>query len=94
MGGGINSVEDAGRVIAAGADKVSINSSAVKRPELISEIAARYGSQCVVLAIDTKYNHGNWQVFINGGSTPTNLHTIQWAKKGFNLVRVKFYLPQ
>lgn len=85
VGGGINSVQDAGRVIAAGADKVSINSSAVKRPELISEIAARYGSQCVVLAIDTKYKDGNWQVYINGGSTPTELHAIDWAEKGVHL---------
>lgn len=80
VGGGISSIEDAAKLIAAGADKVSINSSAIKRPELITEIAACYGSQCVVLAIDTKYIDGTWQVFINGGRTPTHLNTIDWAK--------------
>ncbi len=80
VGGGISSIEDAAKLIAAGADKVSINSSAIKRPELITEIAACYGSQCVVLAIDTKYIDGKWQVFINGGRTPTHLNTIDWAK--------------
>ena len=80
VGGGISSIEDAAKLIAAGADKVSINSSAIKRPELITEIAACYGSQCVVLAIDTKYINGKWQVFINGGRTPTHLNTIDWAK--------------
>lgn len=80
VGGGISSIEDAAKLIAAGADKVSINSSAIKRPELITEIAACYGSQCVVLAIDTKYINGKWQVFINGGRTPTHLNTVDWAK--------------
>lgn len=80
VGGGISSIEDAAKLIAAGADKVSINSSAIKRPELITEIAAYYGSQCVVLAIDTKYIDGKWQVFINGGRTPTHLNTVDWAK--------------
>ena len=80
VGGGISSIEDAAKLIAAGADKVSINSSAIKRPELITEIAACYGSQCVVLAIDTKYIDGKWQVFINGGRTPTHLNTVDWAK--------------
>ncbi len=85
VGGGINSLEDAAKVIAAGADKVSINSSAVKRPELISEIATRFGSQCVVLAIDTKYVDGDWQVFINGGRTPAELETIDWVKMAVDL---------
>ena len=85
VGGGIGSIEDAAKLIAAGADKVSINSSAIKRPELITEIAACYGSQCVVLAIDTKYIDGKWQVFINGGRTPTHLNTIDWAKSAVNL---------
>ena len=80
VGGGISSIEDAAKLIAAGADKVSINSSAIKRPELITEIADCYGSQCVVLAIDTKYIDGKWQVFINGGRTPTHLNTVDWAK--------------
>jgi len=85
VGGGINSVEDAARVIAAGADKVSINSSAVKRPELISEIASRFGSQCVVLAIDTKFVDDEWQVFVHGGRTQTELKTIEWAKQAVGL---------
>ena len=85
VGGGINSIEDAAKVIAAGADKVSINSSAVNRPELITEIASRFGSQCVVLAIDTKYVDNDWQVFINGGRTSTELEAIDWARTAVQL---------
>ena len=85
VGGGINSVEDVAKVIAAGADKVSINSSAVKRPELISEIASEFGSQCVVLAIDTKYIDGEWKVFTAGGRNETGLNAIEWAKEGVAL---------
>ncbi|MEZ4936043.1 MAG: imidazole glycerol phosphate synthase subunit HisF [Crocinitomicaceae bacterium] len=85
VGGGINSVEDAGAVIRAGADKVSINSSAVKRPELITEIAERYGSQCVVLAIDTKFNGSNWKVYVKGGREEMPLETNFWAKIGESL---------
>ena len=85
VGGGINSIEDAANVITAGADKVSINSSAVKRPELIAEIADRFGNQCVVLAIDTNFVANEWQVFIDGGRTPTELKTIEWAQKAVQL---------
>lgn len=85
VGGGINSVEDVAKVIAAGADKVSINSSAVKRPELISEIASEFGSQCVVLAIDTKCIDGEWKVFTAGGRNETGLNAIEWAKEGVAL---------
>ena len=85
VGGGIRSVEDAAKVIAAGADKVSINSSAVNRPELISEIANRFGSQCVVLAIDTKYVADAWKVFIQGGRTQVPLNAIEWAQLGAEL---------
>ncbi len=81
VGGGINSVEDVSNLIKAGADKVSINSSAVKRPELISEIANEFGSQCVVVAIDTKFENGKWVVFIHGGRTETSLNTLDWAKQ-------------
>lgn len=81
VGGGINSVEDVSNLIKAGADKVSINSSAVKRPELISEIANEFGSQCVVVAIDTKFENGKWMVFIHGGRTETSLNTLDWAKQ-------------
>ncbi|HAM11356.1 MAG: imidazole glycerol phosphate synthase subunit HisF [Bacteroidetes bacterium GWE2_41_25] len=81
VGGGIDTVEDVAVLIKAGADKVTVNSSAVKRPELISDIAAQFGSQCVVVAIDTKLNDDGWKVFVNGGRVPTPLKTMQWAKK-------------
>ncbi|HXD94095.1 MAG TPA: imidazole glycerol phosphate synthase subunit HisF [Bacteroidia bacterium] len=81
VGGGINSLEDAKLVIEAGADKVSINSSAVKEPTLITEIAAQFGNQCVVVAIDTKFDNNQWIVYINGGKTPTQLKTIGWAQQ-------------
>ena len=81
VGGGINTVEDVRALIKAGADKVSINSSAVKRPELIAEIVQEFGSQCVVLAIDTKFENSEWKVFVHGGRTPTQLNTLDWAKE-------------
>lgn len=82
VGGGINSVEDAGRVLEAGADKVSINSSAVKNPKLIFEIAEKFGSKSLILAIDTKFDNDEWMVYTHGGKTPTPLKTIEWAKEG------------
>ncbi len=81
VGGGINSIEDVSLIISAGADKVSINSSAVNRPELIADIAGNFGSQCVVVAIDTKFENGEWYVYINGGKIPTKIRTIDWAIK-------------
>lgn len=81
VGGGISSVEDASKLIEAGADKVSINSSAVKRPELITEIAEKFGSQCAVVAIDTKYEDSEWKVFVNGGRKFTGLNTVEWAQQ-------------
>jgi imidazole glycerol-phosphate synthase subunit HisF len=81
VGGGINSVEDVANLIKAGADKVSINSSAVKRPELIREIAEEFGSQCVVVAIDTKFENEEWKVFVHGGRTSTTLKTVDWAQQ-------------
>lgn len=81
VGGGINSVEDVSVLIKAGADKISINSSAVKKPELISEIASQFGSQCVVVAIDTKLTDDGWKVFIKGGLVPTPFKAVFWAKK-------------
>ncbi len=83
VGGGINSLEDAKAVIHAGADKVSINSSAVKIPGLISKIAGSFGSQCVVVAVDSKYEHENQRhrVFVNGGRIPAGLNTLDWAKQ-------------
>ncbi|OPB84843.1 imidazole glycerol phosphate synthase subunit HisF [Elizabethkingia ursingii] len=81
VGGGINSVEDAATIIKAGADKISVNSSAVKNPQLISDLAARFGSQCVVVAIDTKSINGTEKVFVSGGKTETEYETLAWAKK-------------
>jgi cyclase len=81
VGGGINSLEDAKAVILAGADKVSINSSAVKNPALIEEIANEFGNQCVVVAIDTKKENDIWTVFVHGGKTPTGIKTSDWAKQ-------------
>ncbi len=81
VGGGIETIEDVNQLIKAGADKVSINSSAVRRPDLISEIANEFGSQCIVVAIDTKYEDKEWKVFIHGGRTPTPLSTVAWAKQ-------------
>jgi len=81
VGGGINSVADAERLIRSGADKISLNSSAIKNPQLISDIANTLGTQAVVVAIDTKYVNGTWQVFSNGGSVATGLNTIAWAQQ-------------
>ena len=80
VGGGINSLEDVSILIKSGADKISINSSAIKNPQLISEIADQYGSQCVVVAIDTKFENNEWMVYVNGGKTPTLLKTIDWVE--------------
>lgn len=85
VGGGVNSVEDVSALIKAGADKVSVNSSAIKRPELIRELANEFGSQCVVVAIDTKFINDKWKVFVKGGREETNLTTINWAKKAEEL---------
>jgi len=81
VGGGITSVEDAAACILAGADKVAINSAAVKRPELISEIAARFGSQCVVVAMDVKPIENQWMVHVNAGKKPTEWEALAWAKE-------------
>jgi cyclase len=81
VGGGINSLADVSVIIKAGADKVSINSSAVKRPELITEIAEQFGSQCVVVAIDTKFVDNEWIVYVHGGRIPTELKTMDWVKR-------------
>ncbi len=81
VGGGIHSLEDAQAVIKAGADKVSINSAAVSKPQLITEIAGEFGSQCVVVAIDTKFENDAWTVFVSGGKIPTGIQTLEWAKQ-------------
>ena len=81
VGGGISSVEDVSALLNAGADKISINSAAVKRPELVSEIASRFGSQCVVVAVDAKNINGAWKVFLNGGRIETELLLEDWVKQ-------------
>lgn len=80
VGGGISSPEDVRRLLDSGADKISINSSAVKNKKLISSLANEFGSQCVVVAIDAKLDNGIWKVFINGGTIQTDLQVIEWAK--------------
>ena len=80
VGGGIRSVDDFNALLRAGADKVSVNSAAVHRPELISEAAYKFGSQCVVAAIDAKRKgDGTWEVYINGGRKPVGLDAVEWA---------------
>jgi len=81
VGGGISSVEDVDDLLHCGADKVSINSSAVKRPELINELSQKFGSQCVVVAIDAKQIEGQWFVHLAGGTIPTELDLFEWAKE-------------
>ena len=81
VGGGISSVEDAKRIIDSGADKISVNSSAVKNPVLVKELADEFGSQCVVVAIDTKWINDEWKVFVKGGREETPLLTLDWAKE-------------
>lgn len=81
VGGGINDVEDIGRALRAGADKVSVNTAAVKRPELITEAGARYGRQCIVASIDARLEHGAFRVFTHGGRTATGLDAVAWAQQ-------------
>jgi cyclase len=100
VGGGIRGVEDMRRLLLAGADRVSINSAAVRRPELLSEGAERFGSQCIVLAIDAKLvggeppprwqggavsGDGRWEVYLDGGRTPTGIDALEWAARGVAL---------
>lgn len=81
VGGGISSVEDVETLLNNGADKVSINSSAVKNPQLINDLASRFGSQCIVVAIDAKQIDGHWKVHLVGGKVPTELDLFAWAKE-------------
>ena len=80
VGGGVRTVDDVRRLLSAGADKVSINTAAVERPELVAEAARRFGSQCVVAAIDAKQVGSSWRVFTHGGRTSTGLDAVAWAK--------------
>ena len=85
VGGGIRTVEDMRVMLAAGADKISVNSAAVKNPQLISDGARKFGSQCVVLAVDAKRRGDGWEIFVNGGRTATGLDCIDWVKRGVAL---------
>lgn len=87
VGGGIREVDDMRNLLLAGADKVSVNSAAVKRPELLSEGAARFGAQCIVLAMDARRREhaSGWEVYINGGRVPTGIDAVEWAVRGVEL---------
>src|SRR3954463_6982648 len=82
MGGGIRTVQDSQAVLDAGADKVSVNSAAVARPQLLDELAEVFGAQCVVLAIDAKRSGKSWEVYVAGGRTATGIDAIEWAREG------------
>ncbi len=81
VGGGIRTVEDIRATLRAGADKISLNSAAVRQPNLVTEGALHFGSQCIVVAIDPRWVNGRWEVHIDGGRVPTGLDAIQWARK-------------
>ena len=81
VGGGIRTVDDFTQILRAGADKVSVNSAAIKRPDIINEAAYKFGSQCVVVAIDAKRNNGSWEIYINGGRIPMGIDAIEWARE-------------
>jgi cyclase len=85
VGGGIREVDDMRNLLLAGADKVSVNSAAVKRPELLSEGASRFGAQCIVLAIDARRRGASWEVYVAGGRTPTGMDAVEWAVRGVEL---------
>lgn len=86
VGGGIRTIDDVRMILENGADKVSINTAAVENPEIITESALRFGSQCILLAIDAKMNEkGNWNVYLHGGRTPTAINAIEWAVKAADL---------
>jgi len=86
VGGGVKSVEDFTDILRRGADKVSVNSAAVKNPELITEASLKFGAQCVVLSMDVKkVDEGKWGVFINGGRIDTGLDALEWAREGVRL---------
>lgn len=81
VGGGIRTVDDFTQLLRAGADKVSVNSAAIKRPDIINEAAYKFGSQCVVAAIDAKRKDGSWEVYINGGRVPMGIDAVEWARE-------------
>jgi cyclase len=81
VGGGVRSVEDVRRLLRAGADKVSLNTAAVREPAVLREAAADFGSQCVVIAIDARRRDGGWEVVVEGGRTPTGIDALSWAER-------------
>lgn len=85
VGGGIRSVNDMQKMLQAGADKISLNSAAIQQPELISQGAEKFGSQCIVVAIDTKRQGESWHVYVKGGREDTGLDAVEWAKKAVSL---------
>jgi len=84
VGGGIDSVDDVRLLLYSGADKVSVNSAAVRDPEMITSIANQFGNQCVVVAIDARLVDGRWMVYVDGGNTPTGIEATEWAKRAEN----------
>ncbi|MFB0506576.1 MAG: imidazole glycerol phosphate synthase subunit HisF [Thermodesulfobacteriota bacterium] len=92
VGGGIRNLDDIRAILRGGADKVSINTAAVENPGLVKEAADRFGSQCIVVAIDAKAKDSSWEVFIHGGRTPTGLNVLDWAKKMEELGAGEFML--
>ncbi len=86
IGGGIRTIEDMSRMLKAGADKTSLNTAAVKNPDLLRQGAEKFGSQCVVLAVDAKRNGENsWEVYVNGGRTPTGIDCLEWVRRAVEL---------
>ncbi len=85
VGGGIRAVDDMRNLLLAGADKVSVNSAAVKKPELLAEGASRFGAQCIILSIDARRRDSGWEVYVNGGRVPTGIDAVEWAARGVEL---------
>jgi len=81
VGGGVRALEDIRELLKAGADKVSINTAAVAEPEIVRRAAERFGSQCIVVAIDAKKRNGTWEIYTHGGRTPTGIDALSWARQ-------------
>jgi cyclase len=85
VGGGIVGIDDVSLLLQCGADKISVNTAAVQNPQLITDLAKQFGSQCIVLAIDTNFEDGEWLVYLNGGRIKTDVKTMDWAKRGVDM---------
>jgi len=85
VGGGIRSIDDVSVLLNSGADKISLNTSAFKNPQLIADLSGRFGSQCIVLAIDTKFENEDWYVYLNGGKVKTETRAVDWVKQAVEL---------